>query len=291
MNRNIALGFANFLAAFGGGTVLGAGVSVLKGTVYNNSSVLAFFVGAVIGIALLRWLPTKMAERLSDWLSILGGCSSVVLFAILGSGVVVTKDPWATVFFAVLTIRFAFWFYSRVLRAANVARSPNNISWVELGYYSGIILGLVVWKLLGVSISFAIILVIDAILQIIAGIIDIAVRSLRRLDEEKLDSKPSVPPQEQGPVPYGSMFAAAFITVGVQVIALSIGVAITHAMGNQKGPKLNWIVESVGVLTIACFYFGVAMAAFVTASLKLELTKSLSQNAGDSECSVGEGEV
>ena len=89
------------------------------------------------------------------------------------------NDTKGILFFILLTIRFSLWFFSRVKRASESSGKEQSIAWVEFGYYFGMVLGLVVWKLSGFTISLIAALLLDFILQCCAGLLDIKAFSMK----------------------------------------------------------------------------------------------------------------
>ncbi len=191
-------------------------------------------------------------------------------------------------FFAVLTLRFALWFYSRVLRAAAVAGRKQRIAWVELGYDAGMSFGLVIWGILGLAVGMVLALLVDAALQLAAGVLDIwahrvpaAVDQIPQGLEAQADSvkpvdEPLRPEGQDGRVDdpgrplvdvrgtrplnyrwYWKMAAAAvLLTVGIQIVAFSA----SHQLTEQFAPYV-----------IAAFYIGVAAAAVVCRATEARL--------------------
>lgn len=124
-----------------------------------------------MGLIFLQLVPKKFANHIGQMFSIFGGITSLFLFFIFYKYSIngeIYSLP-ASAFFFLLSVRFGFWFYSRVLRAANSAGFKKRIAWVEFGYYGGIILGLIIWQILNFEIALSSILIIDAFMQFIAG--------------------------------------------------------------------------------------------------------------------------
>src|SRR5262245_16530583 len=146
MIRYYFYALANFLAAFGGGVILGKGISVLNGTMFEGGSILAFFVGTVLGLVFLQLIPKRCSVRLARWFSVGGALASLALLGVYLNFAVDGRlgGRVASCFFALLSLRFGLWFYSRVMRAGAAAGRDQKIAWVELGYYLGTSMGLVI---------------------------------------------------------------------------------------------------------------------------------------------------
>jgi hypothetical protein len=271
---------ANLLAAFGGGTILARGIGVLKGTAFQEGSLLAFLVGTVVGLAFYRLIPSRLSTPVSQWFSVAGAVASAGLLTLyvgfanpttgrLAPGLI------ATAFFSLLVIRFAFWFYSRVMRANRASEEEQGIAWVELGYYGGAAAGLVVWGLLATSVDITVALGVDIALQVLAGGMDLlAYRSLSIQEVAQSSPQPSVeterpvPAQAQQPdqkvsVPDGSIrrcwtlvTVVALLTIGTQVVLFDMA----HHTREDFAPYI-----------LACFYLGVAIAAFICKRLAVTL--------------------
>lgn len=246
---------SNLIAAFGGGIILGRGMDIVHTPYLKGGSILAFFVGTILGLAFMQFMPEKIAKPAARYFSVCGGITSVVLFAIFVSYSADQKlfGVPAYVFFALLSIRFCFWFYSRVIRASNAAGRQQRIAWVEFGYYFGMILGLVFWKLSGLGIELALALLIDACLQIIAGVLDIGVGDQGNQPRQSRDVKTS----GSAPVAISTFNrkwywkltgAIVFLTIGVQVVIFNLAHHLSDDMGSY---------------VLAAFYLGVSIAALV----------------------------
>lgn len=254
---------SNVLAAFGGGMILGKGVGVINISYLQSGSILAFFVGTILGLAFLQFMPSHLTKFFSRWFSIAGGITSLILLELFNtysqhdnmSGQV------GIIFFLILCIRFGFWFYSRVLRANQVAGQQQKIALVELGYYVGMILGLIIWKFLNINLAFNSALIIDALLQLSAGLLDL----------QSYKTKPQITSQQQNKISVSSSkkeilyeakwgfrlaFAVVFLTIGVQVIVFDLAHQVT---------------EHLGSCILATFYLGVAVAAFFCKRFNIEL--------------------
>ena len=163
--------FSNFIAACGGGMILGKGIKIIATPLLQGGSLLAFFVGTVLGLIFLQSIPEKYSKLFSRWFSIGGGFTSLILLYIFTNYAQNAKLSGVAglLFFLLLSIRFGFWFYSRVSRAAVVAGLQQRIAWVELGYFSGMIFGLIMWKFIGIDITITTAFLIDDHLQLCAG--------------------------------------------------------------------------------------------------------------------------
>src|SRR6185295_18175805 len=73
MNRSYFLVPANFLAAIGGGIIISVGI--------KEGAILAFFIGALMGFSLSRFLPKRWVKVIAPWLSLTVGVISLLLLA------------------------------------------------------------------------------------------------------------------------------------------------------------------------------------------------------------------
>ncbi|OGT38920.1 MAG: hypothetical protein A3F12_01940 [Gammaproteobacteria bacterium RIFCSPHIGHO2_12_FULL_38_14] len=256
---------SNLLAAFGGGTILGKGVGIIDIPYLQGGSILAFFVGTVIGLVFLQFIPKKISQPLARWFSICGGITSLILVILLKNFSDSEKliGTSALIFFILLSVRFSFWFYSRVLRAANAAGQQQNIAWVELGYYSGMIIGLIIWNFLGINIAFSYALIIDALLQFSAGILDIQGNRIKNnLITESKNEQIGNKAQAENKILFEPQWgwrlaiSVVFLTIAAQVIIFNLA----HHVAKYSGSGF-----------LATFYFGVAVAAYVSKKYNLYL--------------------
>lgn len=147
-------------------------MGVLKGVpLLQGDSLLAFLLGTILGLVFLSLISKTWTPKLPGPLSLVAACIACVLFWLLHingdrnelNGVV----AWS--FFFLLSFRFCAWFLARVLRSDISSGHGQKISWVELSYLSGIVLGLAVWQRSGMSASISQALLIDAALQCVAA--------------------------------------------------------------------------------------------------------------------------
>lgn len=259
--RYYLFAFSNFLAAFGGGMILGKGVGVINTPFLQNGAIMAFFIGTVLGLTFLQSIPKKLSQLFSRWFSIGGGLASLLLFNIFESHSINGKliGIAASVFFILLSIRFGLWFYSRVLRASNVAGQQQRIAWVELGYYSGMIFGLIIWKFLGIDFSIATALLIDATLQFSAGALDLRASQIPHHERKHNDTSVTNlnnKQQHKEIWEWRLASAAVFLTIGVQVVIFSL----TH-----------YVSDYLSAYILASFYAGASIAAVFCKKLKIQL--------------------
>lgn len=258
--RYYLFSLSNLMAAVGGGMILGKGVNAINIPFLQGSSLLAFFVGTVFGLGFLQLTPEKFSKIFTRWFSIAGGITSIILCLIFWSYAVNEQisGTIAVVFFLLLSLRFGFWFYSRVLRAAASAGQRQNIAWVELGYYSGVIVGLVLWVFLGFEIGMAAALLVDSFLQVSAGCLDLfANRNLfNKPDDTKRENNQKKITAHKNIWGWRLALAAMFMTVGVQVVIFNLA----HQVSSQFSPYI-----------LAFFYLGSAVSAFICKKLNIRL--------------------
>jgi hypothetical protein len=258
---------SNFLAAFGGGMILGKGTGIINTPFLQNGSVLAFFVGTTLGLILLQLIPKKMSATLTGWLSICGGFTSLLLLNIFKTSSIngKLKDASALLFFVLLSIRFGFWFYSRVLRAANAAGQQQQIAWVELGYYLGMIFGLIIWKFFNINFGIAIALLIDATLQFVAGILDFKTSNIETKNQYDniCITKSYTEEKYENIWKWKLTSAVVLLTVGTQVVIFSLA--------HQTSDYLNSYI-------LASFYLGASIAAFFCKRFKIKLAWKSKEN-------------
>lgn len=168
--------FSNFLAALGGGNILSRGMDILNVPYLKGGSIFAFLIGAVLGLGLLQLVPKKTSNIIAKWFSILCSLTSFSLLMVFQQYAIegqLSNAP-GVLFFSLLCLRFGFWFYSRVLRVSAAAAQQQSVGLIELGYAIGIVAGIVMWGTLGFGIGLSTILMVDIILQLCAGILDLS---------------------------------------------------------------------------------------------------------------------
>lgn len=261
--RYYLFSFANLIAAFGGGLILGKGISVINYPYLRGGSILAFFIGTILGLIFLHSIPKKWSHSFAKYFSI--GCSitSLILLYIYknNSSNEELYGLSALFFFIFLSIRFGFWFYSRVMRASRASSSQQSVAWVEMGYYLGMVLGLIMWKLLNFSIGLSSALLLDASLQFIAGLLDFTCTKRGEPlsgDNNNNDNTITLKPHHY------SLEWCWRLSGAVVILTIAIQVILFNAA--------HHVPESLGSYIIALFYFGVASAAFFCDRYKLFLS-------------------
>lgn len=257
---------SNFLAAFGGGMILGKGINVINISFLQGSSILAFFIGSALGLSLLKFLPQKWSSIIPPLFSSLAAITSLILLCIFKNYSLNGKltGLFGIIFFTLLCIRFGFWFYSRVLRASLAAGMQQRIAWVELGYYVGMILGLIIWKFLDINIDMISALVLDAALQFCAGMLDLIsntlflpakIKPLEKKIPAKIDASISLINMKKMWI-WRLARAVMLLTIGIQVVIFSLA----HQ-------ALEWFSSYI----IAFYYLGASIAALVCRKLKMRI--------------------
>ncbi|HEX7955710.1 MAG TPA: hypothetical protein VF508_02140, partial [Pyrinomonadaceae bacterium] len=135
---------------------------------------MAFLIGAVIGLFFQVLVPERWSRHLGPWFSVGVGPVSLllaVLFRAYADEGALHGAP-TYIFIALLSVRFGLWFFSRALRAQTAGSKRQGIALIELGYYSGMVFGLIVHRNLEYGMLSA--LLIDTVLQPLAGRIDLA---------------------------------------------------------------------------------------------------------------------
>lgn len=253
--------FSNLLAAFGGGMILGKGIGIIDIPILQGGSILAFFVGSVLGLFFLQFFPKKLAALDSSWFSLFTAFVSLTLLYIFKNFAAHEKlaGTYAIIFFVLLSVRFGFWFYSRVLRAANAAGKQQKIAWVELGYYLGMILGLIIWKFIGIEIGLVFALTLDAILQCAAGFFDLLSRKMypsTLAPSSEINPGKAILNNKNNLWSWRLASSVVLFTVGAQVIIFYLAHQVSE-----------WFSSYI----IAFYYMGVSLAALTCKKFKIQL--------------------
>jgi hypothetical protein len=259
--RYYLFAFSNLIAAFGGGMILGKGAGIIKNHYLQGGSIFAFFIGTTLGLFFLQFIPSKFSKFIAKSFSISGGITSLILLGIYTnySSNEQLDGYAALLFFLLLSIRFSFWFYSRVMRADSAAGKQQSIAWVELGYYIGMILGLIIWKFIDINIATA--LIIDASVQFIAGTLDFHSHTHEFNLENNTDSTMQSTTKKYD-IEWGWRLACSvvFLTIAVQVVIFNL----TH--------HISMISKNSGSYILAIFYFGVSLAAIICTKFNIYLS-------------------
>lgn len=260
--RYYLFAFANFIAAVGGGTILGKGVGIIDAPFLKSGSVLALFAGCLLGLIYLQIASKKWSATIARWFSFFGAFSSIILLYIYQTYAINGKlmAMAAVSFFVLLSLRFGFWFYSRVLRASAAAGQQQQIAWVEMGYYVGMIFGLIIWTFFGINLDLVTALIIDALLQCVAGTLDIfsnriQVNVTTELSENKA-SDVTMSLQANNAWIWRLVMAVVFLTIAIQTIIFYSA----HQVAIWFTPYI-----------LAFFYFGVSIAAYCYKKFNFQL--------------------
>lgn len=250
------LGSANFVTATGGAAVLGSAIHSIRLPFIEVGSLVAFFFGTALGLGFLFTIFQTSTRRTDTWVAFLGaGCTLAllgILTAFAARGTVLSGGA-GLAFFALLCLRFAFWFLSRVLRSDRMAReSPRAVPLLEGCFHTGTIVSLLcigtgAWKL-----SLAQILLLDLATQCGGGIIDRlthATTAAPRNTRDKHELSHSTPPDRSAYAQLTAQLAVfTLLTILVQVTLFHIA--------HSAPPTI-----ASGIL--AAFYLGMAIAGLV----------------------------
>ena len=248
-NRYYFFGLSNFLAAFGGGLILGKATNVLSTPYLHGGSILAFFIGTVLGLFFIKKIPKEKTAFFTRFFSLAGGFISFSLYLIFSSFSEhnVLSGIASVVFFLLLSIRFMFWFYSRVKRASLSSGHQQSIALVEFGYYAGTVAGLLIWEKIFPDLSISMALIFDALLQLLAGIGDwISNNSVLPKEESSTDNKLREISQFSKSWALKLSNSIVLLTVGVQVLIFN---AAHH-------------LEQINTNILGAFYWGCFFGLF-----------------------------
>ncbi len=277
MNKNSRLTFflvaANFAGGLAGAGVIAKGLHSI-GTVpgFRADSMLAYLVGTLISLGGILYLK-KFIIRLGGWISLAGvglcfGLTKLLSLAVTRQSVFFS---WAA--FAGLCVFFCVVFVPRTFRSDLAARVQGRLSWVELGYNFGVLLGLFLWQQLpSVTLSDAIVFSGGALL--VAALLDFATRRAVK-DEETLAPFEPVA-QAKGlesshihPAMWEYVWAIVLLTLVSQIVVLRMSSMLNDTLpyvcfeiGVLIGPlavkafRLAMTGEQAGIIGSAVAYFG-----------------------------------
>jgi hypothetical protein len=267
-NRVFGVGLANGLAALGGGAILGRAMGVLREEPWlGGDSLLALVGGTALSLAVIVGLRKSGRPISPAWFAAGTGLMSLILTIILGFGgegvpaangaspVLLGLAAW--LFFVVLVARWTLSFVGRAFRA-DVVSAAQKLPAVELPYFTGLIIGLVIWRGMG---WLGFVLLIDTALQGLAALLDaITARS----PSGTADGSPQVQ-ATPGPFPT-ARYARATVTVvamtaGIQVVLLSLA----HQLGELPVPGMKTLASDI----LVAIYVGAAAAAVACVYLKI----------------------
>lgn len=266
--------FSNFIAAFGGGMILGKGVGLLDHHFLQGGSILAFFVGTTLGLGFLQIIPKQISYNIARFFSILAALTALILLYLFKSYSLDQKLVGipAVIFFIFLSIRFGFWFYSRVLRASLAAGQKQKIAGVEFGYYAGMIAGLIAWSILGIEIDIVSALIMDACLQFSAGMIDLFVGRLTPQFNQTKTISNHFKNSSEVSQSRSLIHSIIFLTIGIQVVIFSLA----HKVSHQFTP-----------LILAFYYLGAAVAAVFCKKYQILLKWNVTNKASFAKIFLG----
>ena len=273
--RYYLFSISNLIAAFGGGLILGKATNIIKTPYLHGGSILAFFIGSILGLLFMKVIPEKSSKIFAKSFSI--GCSFVSLclyyiYLNFSQDHNLSGFP-ALIFFSFLCVRFTLWFYSRVIRASESSGYQQSIAWVEFGYYAGMVLGLIFWDILNINVSIEIALLIDASFQLCAGIIDFYSFSSKKQSAVILPDTPNQPINTEQLTPYlcsQLSKAVVMLTVGVQVVIFN---------------GAHYLSQTISTYLLATFYLGVAVSAFLCNRYKIFVSWNKNNSYSATLCS------
>lgn len=233
--------------------LLGKATRVISTPYLHGGSMLAFFIGSLLGLAFIKSIPSGFARKVAQFFSLDCSLVSFSMLCIFQSYSINARiDSMAgMLFFILLCLRFSLWFYSRVKRAEVSAGHHQSVAWVEFGYLFGMVNGLVFWDILNFPISLPLALAVDLAFQFCAGCIELYTfkqkTSVGPSERDDTRLQPALTSQTNAHLCNQLSRAIVLLTVGVQVTLFHLA----HQVGAGMSTYL-----------LATFYLEVSMAAF-----------------------------
>lgn len=260
---------SNFIASFGGGTILGKGIHIIDLPLLQGGSILAFFIGSTLGIVFKPFITNLKSKAILRWFSIFCAITSLALLIVFNEfsahGKFLDLYPTLT-FFGLLSLRFSFWYYSRTTRVAEAILQQQNMALIDFGYYSGIIVGTLVWVLPGIDIGMSIVLMIDIAFQFMAGVCDLlAYRMAKNTKKQPCNVEATTEEQEksnQGSVDVDKSWiwrltlSTLLFTISVQGVIFDL----THHLSEKFSPYiLSFFYLGAAVSSVFCNRHNIAL--------------------------------
>lgn len=264
------LTIANFLVAFGGGSILGQeGVKEIQGK--TDLPILALLIGSSLSVFLLKITPSGILKRAGGWASIAAAICSFALLPLINYHVNDKQNIDLDLFLIItlFILRFALWYVSRTIRSDAVAGANHKLAWVDFSFYLGIILGMVAWvwpalRLAGQdSVEMLLwVLKFDALLLLAAGALDlISSRMMSAAPESGAGTRQAVTGGFDL-VKYAKLAGALIVlTVGIQIVMLEF----RNEFKDTNAPSH---INHMDVWIIASIYFGGMLSALANTKVK-----------------------
>ena len=270
------LASANFLLAFAGGAVMSQenGFNqAISGTERIDIALPSLLYGSVGGLFLIKLLTWKELHRRiglqrfvntsasmrATLTAICCAMSSAALLIVISKGHV-SHGLLVTL----LSVRFALWYATRSFRSDEAASYKQQLGWVDLLFYLGIITGIIVWTITGITPAIhllMVVLAVDIALQLSGSLLDyLASRQLRGKAEIPTDRKLLEPPAFHFRQYIQLASALVALTVGTQIVMIEF----RHEIANVSS------VPSI-VIAFISIYGGGAAAALVCGLVDFEL--------------------
>jgi hypothetical protein len=285
------LASANFLLAFAGGSIMsqetGFNEAIAAGTARIDIALPSLLYGSVGGLFLIKLLTwTELNRRIglqrftntsasvrATLTAICCAMSSAALLIVISNGRV---SHWLLV--TLLSVRFALWYATRSFRSDEASSYKQQLGWVDLLFYLGIITGIIVWTVTGITPAvyrLKVVLAVDIALQLSGAWLDyLASRQLAGRAEIRTGREL----HERS-----AFHFRQYVQLAIALVALTVGTQIVmlefrHEIANVSS------VPSI-VIAFISIYVGGAAAALVCGLVDFELTWQ-SRAGGDREYAV-----
>lgn len=279
----VLLATAAFATSVGGGRILSAAKGLTGLTILGSGSLLALVCGSALSLAVLRVARRTPPPRATLAVSVLSGFLSVALlltYTLFGQ----SSQPSAAgnapalhgtmgwLFFVLLVIRSSFSFAGRSLRSGLASSiSRPLLSLTEAMYFAGLMFGLMIGRLLpGGAALPAAAFGLDLALQITGAACDFGVLRMHRLKGRE-DRVPAVGATRTAANPPATRFWYLTAAYSVAAVACQIvAFMIADTLARRPAASARALADSV----LAAFYLGIASAALLASTGKLQLART-----------------
>ncbi len=272
------LASANFLLAFAGGAVMsqedGFNEAIAAGIARIDIALPSLLYGSVGGLFLIKLLTWKELHRriglqrftntsVSVRATLTAVCCAmssaalliVILNGYVSGGLLVT----------LLSVRFALWYATRSFRSDEAASYKQQLGWVDLLFYLGIITGMIVWtftKITPAVYRLKVVLAVDIALQLLGALLDyLASRQVAGRAETFIGRELRERP---------AFHFRQYVQLAIAIVALTVGTQIVMIEFRHDIANVS-LVPSIAIAFIS-IYAGGAAAALVCGLVEFELT-------------------
>lgn len=262
--RLLLVALSNFLTALGAGAVAATSLGITTSPWLKGDAILSFLIGPLVAITFIALSSKWLSTRRVYWLSIAAAVMTTILLILSTRATPKLAGASEWLFFVALSLKFCFVVVARSFRVKSLAGQKMRLSWSELAYYLGIMLGIAIWPtaitgalgLRGPNILIAV-LIADTACLVLTAYVDFV---WAKLPIDEVVEVPNNVHQDFEPARPKLAHWSQFVSISIVLICVTASLEAICFWAVEKGGatgKLIWSASYLGpaIGAIICGWF------------------------------------